>query len=442
MTQSVAETLHVRGVLALLAALCAASLGCSPARDARDVRPDVVLIVADDLGYADLGFQGSEEIATPHLDRLARAGVRFSDAYVSSPLCAPTRAGLLTGRDANRFGYTTATGTFQEQMRGDVGVPLSETLLPERLRDEGYATAAVGKWHLGVRPAYRPLRRGFDTFFGILAGTHAYFDWGPGLYGPVFRGDERAEGSTYLTDAFADEAVAVLRMKHDRPLFLYVAFHAVHGPLEAPDDLLARYAHLEPDERRRVAAMTGALDDGVGRILAAVRERGRERDTLVIFLSDNGGLPPMSSNAPLRGGKAQLFEGGIRVPFVVRWPARLEPGAQDLPVSSLDVAPTVLAAAGAATHEDAFDGIDLLPRLDPARDAPARPALHWRFAGSEAIRRGSWKLLRGRDAEDLGGSALFDLQSDPGETRDRKVDHPELAAELGSALDAWTATLP
>lgn len=406
-------------------------------------RPDVVLILADDLGYADLGFQGSHEIATPELDRLAREGVRFTDAYVSSPICAPTRAGLLTGRDANRYGYTRTTGSFQDQMRGDIGVPVQERLLSEVLHDAGYETAAVGKWHLGVRPKYRPLRRGFDSFFGILAGSHDYFDWGGGLFGPVYRGDAPAHGSGYLTDAFADEASAFVRRPHDRPFLLYVAFHAVHGPFEAPPRYLERYAGLSPPQRRLVAAMTTALDAGVGRILDALAKSGRERNTIVIFLNDNGGLSLVSSNAPLRGGKGSLFEGGIRVPLLMRWPARLAPGVARSAVSSLDVFPTLLAAAGIEPPPDRpLDGVSLLPYLRDPNGAAPHAALTWRYGSREAIRRGSWKLLRGPDVAALGGRALFDLERDVGETHDLDEQRPDLTASLEAQLDAWTAGLP
>jgi len=404
------------------------------ARPAR--RPSFVVILADDLGYADLGFQGSREIATPRLDQLAGESVRFSDAYVTSPLCAPTRAALLTGRDPNRYGYTAATGTYQHQMRQDIGVPLDETLLPELLRRAGYATAAVGKWHLGVRPEYRPLRRGFQSFFGFLAGTHDYFDWGPGLYGPVFRGARRAQGDAYLTDAFAGEASEFVRRHAGQPYFLYVAFHAVHGPLEAPERHLRAYAGLEPEERRAIAAMTTALDEGIGRILDAIADSGDARDTLVWFLNDNGGVPPISSNAPLRGGKGDLFEGGIRVPSLLRWPQALSPGVYEAPVSILDVFPTLAAAAGAAGTPRPLDGVDLLPHLRGASASPPHPSLRWRFDRERAIRRDGWKLVTGTE-----GTLLFDLPADPGETHDLSAEQPGRVASLREELDAWTRGL-
>jgi arylsulfatase A-like enzyme len=399
-------------------------------------RPSFVVILADDLGYADLGFQGSLEIATPRLDRLARESVRFTDAYVTSPLCAPTRAALLTGRDPNRYGYTAATGTFQHQMRNDIGVSLDETLLPELLRRADYATAAVGKWHLGVRPEYRPLRRGFQSFFGFLAGTHDYFDWGPGLYGPVFRGARRAKGDEYLTDAFAREASEFVRRNAGRPYFLYVAFHAVHGPLEAPQRQLARYAGLEPEQRRAIAAMTTALDEGIGRILDAIEASGDSRDTLVWFLNDNGGIPPISSNAPLRGGKGDLFEGGIRVPSLLRWPRALPAGVYEAPVSVLDVFPTLAAAAGASPPARPLDGVDLLPHLRGASESPPHESLRWRFDRERAIRRGGWKLVDGAE-----GTLLFDLPADPGESRDLSAEQPGRVASLREELDAWTREL-
>jgi arylsulfatase A-like enzyme len=406
----------------------------------------LVLIVADDLGYADLGIHGSREIRTPHIDALARSGVRFRQGYSSAPLCAPMRAGLLTGRDANRFGYTKTTGSYAAQIRGDVGVPTSEVLLSERLRARGYASGAFGKWHLGVNAHYRPLARGFDAFFGVLAGAHRYFDWGPGVFGPVFRGDEPVAGNEYLTDAIAKEAARFVAQNRERPFFLYVAFTAIHAPWQAPPERLAEYRELEPASRRAIAAMTSALDAGVGRILAAIADAGLERDTLVAFVNDNGGLLPHSRNTPLRGGKGSLLEGGIRVPFFLRWPAVLPAGVvNDFPVSTLDLFPTLLAAAGADAPADGVDGVDLLPYLTGEADGVPHEALHWRSGNQRAIRRGRWKLVDYREVpmrDPEPRTALFDLAEDVGELRDERDRHPEVAHQLERDLAAWTASLP
>jgi arylsulfatase A-like enzyme len=410
-------------------------------------RPNIVLIVVDDLGYGDLGVHGSRQIRTPHLDALARAGVRFTNGYSSAPMCAPSRAGLLTGRDQNRFGYTGTVGPFRYQARHGIGVPRTEILLSEFLQDAGYATAAVGKWHLGVNPPFRPLARGFDAFFGHLGGAHRYFHWGHGLFGPVFRNDTAVRGSEYLTQAFTREAVVFIESHREKPFFLYLAHTAIHVPHEAPEHHIAAYATLQPKERRVVAGMMRSLDEGIGQVLQALKAQGIEDDTLVIFLSDNGGFPPASSNAPFRGGKGSLLEGGIRVPFFAKWPRVLAAGqVYEPPVSALDVFPTVLAAAGLDPPPDrALDGVNLLPHLTAETAAVPHPALYWRMGDQVAIRRGPLKLVRYWREETepvLTEYQLFDLSQDPAETRELSRQRPKLARQLAGELESWMKTLP
>ena len=320
-------------LLAPLAALCAAD----PPKAAK---PNILFIVADDLGYADVGFQGCKDIPTPNLDALATSGVRFTSGYVSGPYCSPTRAGLMTGRYQTRFGHEFNPG-------GSDGLPLSETTIADRLKAAGYATGLVGKWHLGSLPQFHPQKRGFDEFFGFLGGAHDYF-----RSAGILRGTEPVKDLDYTTDAFGREAVAFIERHKAEPWFLYLAFNAVHTPMQATDDRLAKFPGIEDKQRRTYDAMTLALDDAVGTVRRKLADAGLEQDTLVLFISDNGG-PTMpgttingSRNTPLRGSKRTTLEGGIRVPFVVSWPGHLKPGVYDQPVIQLDADATALAACG------------------------------------------------------------------------------------------------
>ena len=427
-----------------------------PGRGADGRRPNVVLLVADDMGFADVGFQGAKDIPTPHLDALARGGVRCTNGYVSGPYCSPTRAGLLTGRYQQRFGHEFNPGG--EAGTGKLGMPTTETTLVERLRQAGYRTGLVGKWHLGANPEFHPQKRGFDEFFGFLGGGHTYF---AADARNILRGTEVVTEREYLTDAFGREAVAFIDRHKDRPFFLEVAFNAVHTPMDATESRLAKFAGIEDKQRRTYAAMLSAMDDAVGAIRAKLRDADLERDTLVVFFSDNGG-PTMlgttingSSNAPLRGSKRTTLDGGVHVPFVVSWPGKLAAGrTYDRPLIQLDVLPTALAAAGVpldpAWH---VDGVDLLPFLagDPAAPGP-HAALFWRFGRQDAVRMGDWKLVRYDDAVDTGARSrpanigttphrLYDLAADPSESRDLAAAHPEKVRELLAAWQDWDRQL-
>ena len=273
-------------------------------------KPNIVIILADDQGYADVGFQGCRDIPTPNLDSLAKNGVRFSNGYVSGPYCSPTRAGLLTGRYQQRFGHEFNPGKTETET---FGLPLSETTVADRLKSAGYVTGIVGKWHLGNAPRFQPQQRGFNEFFGFLGGGHPYF---PGKGAPIYCGTEVVDEKQYLTDAFAREAVSFVDRHKDSPFLLYLAFNAVHTPMHASDDRLGRFASIKDKARRKYAAMLTALDEGVGKVLDTLRSTGLERDTLIVYLSDNGG-PTMagttinaSCNDPLRGSKRTTLEGG------------------------------------------------------------------------------------------------------------------------------------
>lgn len=425
--------------------LCSSlAAGLLPAQSRR--RPNIIILLADDLGWGELGCQGNPEIPTPHIDSIARNGIRFTNGYVSAPFCSPSRAGLLTGRYQTRFGHEmNVVGA--RNLDPAVGLPLSETTLAQRLETVGYATALVGKWHLGASEKFHPQRRGFDEFFGFLHEGHYYVP--PPYTGvashlrpkeppydeqnPLLRGSQEITESGYLTDAFAREAVDFIqRQKKDQPFFLYVPWNAVHSPMQATEDSQKRFAPIESEHRRVFAGMLSSLDDGIGRILSALRDSGAEQDTLVFFLSDNGGPTAelTSSNKPLRGGKGQLFEGGIRIPFLLQWKGMLPAGKTfHEPVMSTDIVPTVLAAAGVKLEPNTFDGIDLSPALR-GKVPLAERTLFWRYGKNIAIRYGRWKLVK----QNSLSYQLFDLVNDPNETHDLAQAEPQRMKRMEAAL--------
>lgn len=399
---------------------------------AESTKPNILLIVADDLGWGELGFQGNKELPTPQLDSLAANGVRFTSGYVSGPYCSPTRAGLLTGRYQQRFGHEFNPG---QQNAEKIGLSLDEKTLPDRLKAAGYATGMFGKWHLGNAPEFHPLKRGFDEYYGFLGGAHTYLKVGIGQ-NAILRGTEPVAEIDHTTEAFARETVKFIEKNKDKPWFVYLPFNAVHGPLEAPEKYLAKYSKIEDPKRRAYAAMQHALDDAVGSVLAKLRELKLEENTLIVFFTDNGGPTAVntSSNAPLRGFKATVWEGGVRVPFVMQWKGKLPAGkTYDNPIIQIDVQPTVLAAAGvAAKPEDKFDGVNLLSYLTGEnKDAP-HTSLFWRFGPQRAVRSGDWKLVEAGD-----GVQLFNLKDDISEKNDVAAKNPEKLKELESQYAAW-----
>ncbi|MFA6546407.1 MAG: sulfatase-like hydrolase/transferase, partial [Limisphaerales bacterium] len=314
-------------------------------------RPNILLIVADDLGYADVGFNGCKDIPTPHLDQLAKQSLRCPNGYVTHPFCSPTRAGLLAGRYQQRFGHELNPAWLPESTVA--GLPLSQFTLPQALKTAGYATAAIGKWHLGAHPQFHPNRRGFDDYFGLLGGGHNYL---PDVKGsteytiPMNRNGKDEPMTGYLTDVLGQEAADYIKRQAGKPWFLYLAFNAPHGPLQATEKQLSRVRHITDATRRNYGGVVVGLDDAIGVVSGALHESGQAADTLVWFFSDNGGPVSVthSDNSPLRGWKGQVYEGGIRVPFLISWPGRL-PAGRDFtaPVHSLDVFATAAALTGA-----------------------------------------------------------------------------------------------
>src|SRR5262245_43698335 len=413
--------------------------------------PNIVIIVADDLGYADLGCQSTNDIKTPHIDGLVSNGVRCTSGYAAAPVGGPTRAALLTGRYPQRFGFEFNP---PRDSKSDYGLPLAESTLADSLKSAGYATCLVGKWHLGNDSKRHPQSRGFQEFFGFLDGAHYYLEGqppargalptsGPWLNG-MLRGTQPVVETEYLTDAFTRESVAFIDKRQKQPFFLVVAYNSPHAPLEAPNKYIDRVIGVTGgDHRRRIyAAMITALDDGVGAIQAKLRSAGILNDTLIFFLSDNGGITGYlspSSNDPLIGAKTELLEGGIRVPFFVQWPTKLPAGTTFQPlVRVLDIVPTALAAAGiTASNSRALDGVDLLPFLSGKNTAAPHEALFWRYGALWGVREGNHKLLKVRDEQ----PQLFDLAADIGEKRDLAAANQELVKRLQAHYDKWNSAL-
>lgn len=422
-------------------------------------KPNILLIFVDDLGYGELGCQGNPEIPTPHIDSLAKNGIRFTDGYVSAPYCCPSRAGIMTGRYQTRFGHELNI-IGKQNLDPNVGLPEGEITLANLLKNAGYATGAIGKWHLGGAPKYHPQRSGFDEFFGFLHEGHFYVP--PPYRGvtsrlrqkeppydennPILRGTEPLVEKEYFTEAITREATKFIDKHRDHPFFLYLAYNAVHSPMQAPHKYMKRFNDIHDEHRQVFAAMLSALDDSIGAVLAKLRERHLEEDTLIIFLSDNGGPEAelTSMNWPLRGGKGQLWEGGVRIPFIIQWKGRLPAGrVYHHPVISLDVLPTAVAVAGGKLPADrTIDGTNLLPYLTGQKKTAPHDVLFWRHGANIALRKGQWKLVkqhqRGRNK---AAFQLFDLSKDIGETTDLAQSQPRRMREMLSTLKRINAEM-
>jgi arylsulfatase A-like enzyme len=480
-------------VAALAGVAMALSVAAPKAEAVKPRRPNVIIILADDLGYGDTGVYGSPIVKTPNIDALAGDGVRFTDGYVTHPVCAPSRAAIMTGRYQTRFGWE-----FNPVTRDHTGgVSLGETLLPQVMKTAGYHTGMVGKWHLGQAKGHLPQDRGFDDFFGILDGGTAYMTRsGPGddsytapgsessfglarsplpptatdddkmtylrKIAPVWRGREMVEAKGYLTEDLTEEAVKFIGDNKARPFFLYLAYNAPHTPLQATKTYLDRYPNVQDRGKRVYAAMVSALDDGIGTVRAKLKAEGSDRDTLIIFLSDNGCASYVlgaCSNAPLNGFKGMHLEGGVRIPYIVAWPGHIPGGRVDhRMVSSLDIAPTAAALAGGSLPRGS-DGVNLIPYLNGRNAGTPNPTLYWRAGTNFAIRDGRWKLwtVNKADPSELSEKTvgitpdgtpaaisplgqhdmLYDLTGDIGEACNLAPSQARVVARLKAKIAAW-----
>jgi arylsulfatase A-like enzyme len=416
---------------------------------AAQARPNIIFVVADDMGNADTGFQGCKDIPTPNLDALARSGVRCTNGYVSHPFCSPTRAGLMTGRYQQRFGHENNPVFNTADTKS--GLPLTETALPKLLHEAGYATGWVGKWHLGASEAFHPMARGYTDAFGFLGGGHQYFAEGltkPAVeyFTPLQRNRVPLEETGYLTDIFGREAVSFVERHAKEPFFLYLAFNCPHSPLQAPENYLNRVGSGISDPKRRTyAAMVIAQDDAVGALVKKLGALGLEENTLICFMSDNGG--PIgergngSSNGVLRAGKGTVYEGGIRVPFFLRWKGTLPAGKEyDQPVISMDFSRTALALAGGKEADGRpMDGVNLIPFVSGQQAGAPHEALFWRTGGGDAfaVRSGSKKLVKLKDKP----AELYDLAADIGESKDLAAAQPEAVKQLEALRQNWNSQL-
>ncbi len=432
----------------LAAALIAGATCRSPqGRSAEERRPNLIFLLLDDMGYADTGPYGNTYHRTPNINRLAAEGMRFTDAYAAAPNCSPTRASILTGRWPARVGVTQyLPGNVLPHARLlqaelPLGLPLDETVLAEPLSAAGYATACIGKWHLGAGD-FAPDKRGFDQAF---ASGH----WGS--HRRMFAPHERvrvpgAKEGDYLTDSLTDAAIRFVAENRDRPFFLYLAYYAVHGPIQAKPRLIDSYAGREDPSGRNhavYAAMVEGVDQSVGRLFDELQRLGLDSSTVVFFFSDNGGVPSRAFNGGLRSGKGYLWEGGIREPLIVRWPDRIPAGAtESAPVSSVDFYPTILELAGVPDSPGhAVDGASLVPLL-LRTGRVERDSIYWHYphysnSGSTpagAIRKGGWKLLEFYEDTHV---ELYDLTADPAERNDLAASQAARARAMHAELEAW-----
>lgn len=443
--------------------------------------PNIVIILVDDLGYGELGCQGNTEIPTPNIDSIAANGVRFTQGYVTAPYCSASRAGLLTGRYQSRFGYTiNPIGAMNDDP--DTGLSLDEKTLGDYLRDQGYMTGLMGKWHLGATSRYLPLRRGFDEFYGFLHEGHYYgpppyfnmVTWlrrktlpggGKGVYfspdrrkifsthmghnepiydanNPIYRNGQPVEEKDYLTDAITRQAKDFIKSNFDKPFFLTVSYNAVHSPMQGADRYFHKFRNIKDVHRRIFAAMLGNLDDGVGEILTTLRQINALDRTIIFFVSDNGGPTRelTSSNLPLRGEKGSLYEGGVRVPFMMQWPDKIESGTvYRQPVSSLDIAATLEKIVGfQPDNKRPLDGVDLIPYILGQRTGRPHEKLFWQTRKQTALRSGDWKIIQDRKTRE---TELYDLGSDIDESENLADSQPDRLKQLSGELESMVGEL-
>jgi len=418
--------------------------------------PNVIIIYADDMGYGDLSCYGCKDIPTPNIDQLAATGVRFTDGYVSAPQCAPSRVGLLSGKYQNRLGFEYNVPK-DDPKYSQLGFPAEEKTVGDLMKAQGYATGIIGKWHMGLAPELHPHKRGFDEFYGTLHGSSVFIPpfnmKAKKMKGPnkpesdIERNGVEVDEKEYLTDAFTREAEAFIDKYHDKPFFLYLPYNAPHGPLQATEKYLNRFPDIENPKRKIYAAMVSALDDGVGRIMAKLKEYKLGENTLVFFISDNGATRKTSygDNGPLRKWKGSLHEGGIRVPFIMNWKGTLPAGTVDSrQVIQLDATATAVDLAGGDISD--MNGVNLIPYILKQKDGVPHEQLFWRIMSwkysrtgepyQKATRRGDWKLVLTEKKWEL-----YNLKNDISEKKDVSAQYPELVEELKKSWKKWETTL-
>ncbi|GGZ87516.1 sulfatase-like hydrolase/transferase [Algibacter mikhailovii] len=421
-------------------------------------KPNLIVIMTDDMGWADVGFNGCKDIPTPNIDVIANEGVRFEEGYVSFPVCGPSRAGFLTGRYQDRFGFTTNPSI--DPNNPMAGLPVEEETMAQVLRKANYNNAIIGKWHMGTNPVFHPLERGFDYFYGFLSGGHNYYaeqlvyndlsevtskwDW---YRTKIKENRSIVETKDYLTDELSNAAVRYIekQAKDDRHFMLYLAYNAPHTPLQATKKYLSRFPNIKDKKRKTYAAMVSAVDDGVGRVLETIKENGLDENTIIVFLSDNGGAHNnASSNGPLRGLKGDLFEGGIRVPFAIRWKGVIPKGkTYTQAVSSLDIMATIVAQTDVVINrERPLDGVDLLPFLRGENKEAPHDYLFWRKweQNAMAVRHGNYKLVANRNQKQTYPE-LFNLSVDVAETKNIKSLETNLSEDLFKEWEQWNTQL-
>ncbi|HTE87939.1 MAG TPA: sulfatase-like hydrolase/transferase, partial [Terriglobales bacterium] len=414
---------------------------------AQSVQPNIVIILADDLGYGDVAFNGCPDYATPNIDSLTINGVGCSSGYVTHPFCSPSRAALITGRYQQRFGHENQPEIDASNPR--LGLPLQELPLSQMLKAAGYVCGWIGKWHLGNAPNLSPTQRGFDEYFGFLQGASQYYN------ASLFRNDTPLVEPAYLTDAFTREGVSFINRHATEPFFLGLAYNAPHDPYDTPPQTyMDRVSNITDPQRQVYAAMITALDDGVGQVLQTLQAQNLLNNTLIFFLSDNGApQKTFTRNFPLRGYKGELWEGGIRVPFAVQWTGQLPAGvAYDQPVSALDIVPTVAAVAGVPLPTDrVYDGVNLMPYLTREQVAPPR-TLFWRWFGLGgtgppgsgtplyAVRSDSLKLVN-NSGNNSGAAQLFNLSTDISESQNLAQSQPGNLASLNQLYGQWNTQM-
>lgn len=427
-------------------------------------RPNILVILADDLGYNDVGFTGCKDIQTPQLDKLASNGMVFRNAYVTHPYCGPSRAGLLTGRYQARFGMeiNPTYSPFDLHM----GLPLDETTFAKRLQTVGYRTGIIGKWHMGATPSHHPNNRGFDHFYGFLGGGHTYlpekvntliplltkdgttnYGANEGDFRPLIQNNNAGEFTEYLTTALSRNAANFVK-EADQPFLLYLAYNAPHAPLEAPQETIEKYKNISNKDRQIYAAMIDKMDEGIGMVIDALKASGKFDNTIIFFLSDNGGvarethgMSVYSSNYPFREGKGSMYEGGTHVPFLVHWPAGIKQHQEfNGLVSSLDIAATAISIAQADTADARLDGVNLTPYLLNQKTDSPHKALFWRTneGSGWAVRTPEVKFLQNNKMKNATPE-LFDMVKDPYETTDIVTKNSEKRKEMASLWNSWNS---